>query len=40
MISPKTILREEILMSYSPNLNSGFANTRNRSPYQTSTSGM
>ena len=27
-------------MSYSPNLNSGFANTRNRSPYQTSTSGM
>ena len=27
-------------MSYSPNLHSGFANTRNRSPYQTSTSGM
>ena len=27
-------------MSYSPNLNSGFANTRNRSPYQSSTSGM
>ncbi len=27
-------------MSYSPNLHSGFANTKNRSPYQTSTSGM
>ena len=27
-------------MSYSPNLNSGFTLSRNRSPYQTSTSGM